>query len=66
MGMAYCRMMHAGHFRQPGIESQIVDLLRICVPRTVFAPHYFTPSFDYKVKVLDALDRLRREIDQRL
>ena len=51
----------ASHLRQSGgIESEIIDLLQGRVPRTVFARHYFTPSLDYRAKVLCALDKLRK------
>jgi intergrase/recombinase len=55
MDMRYCRKIFASHLRQSaGIESKIVDLLQGRVPRTVFARHYFTPSLDYRQKVLQA------------
>jgi intergrase/recombinase len=63
--MKYCRKIFASHLRQSGIESEIVDLLQGRVPRTVFARNYFTPSLDYRAKVLCALDKLRRDIDER-
>ena len=50
--MKYCRKIFASHLRQSGLESEIVDLLQGCVPKTVFVPHYFTPSLDYRAKVL--------------
>jgi intergrase/recombinase len=62
--MRYCRKIHASYLRQSGIESEIVDLLQGRVPRTVFARHYFTPSLDYRTKVLQALDKLRKDIER--
>jgi intergrase/recombinase len=65
MQMKYCRKIFASYLRQSaGVESEIVDLLQGRVPRTVFARHYFTPSLDYRAKVLRALDKLRRDIDR--
>jgi intergrase/recombinase len=61
--MKYCRKIFASNLRQSGIESEIVDLLQGRVPKTVFALHYFTPSLDYRAKVLHALDKLRRNIE---
>jgi intergrase/recombinase len=61
--MRFCRKIHASYLRQCGIESEIIDLLQGRVPKTVFARHYFTPSLDYRVKVLQALDKLRRDIE---
>jgi intergrase/recombinase len=63
--MNYCRKIFALHLRQSGIESEIVDLLQARVPRTVFARHYFTLSLYYRQKVLCALDKLRKDIDER-
>jgi hypothetical protein len=62
MRLKYCRKIYASWLRQSGIESEIVDMLQGRVPKTVFARHYFTPSLDYRVKVLEALHRLRKEI----
>jgi len=63
--MKYCRKIFGSYLRQyAGIESEIVDLLQGRVPKSVFARHYFTPSLDYRAKVLSALDKLRRNIDE--
>jgi len=64
MQMKYCRKIYASHLRQSGIESEIVDLLQGRVPRTVFARHYFTPSLDYRQRVLQALGELKRAIEK--
>jgi intergrase/recombinase len=65
MSMKYCRKIFASYLRQSGgIESEIVDLLQGRVPKTVFARHYFTPSLDYRAKVLCTLDKLRRDIER--
>jgi intergrase/recombinase len=63
MDMRYCRKIFASHLRQSGIESEIIDLLQGRVPRTVFARSYFTPSLDYRQKVLQGLDKLRKDIE---
>jgi intergrase/recombinase len=60
--MAYCRKIYASWLRQSGIESKIVDLLQGRVSKTVFARHYFTPSLDYRDKVIRALDKLKQQI----
>jgi intergrase/recombinase len=62
--MKYCCKIYASYLRQSGIESEIVDLLQGRVPKTVFARHYFTPSLDYRGKVLYALDKLQRDIER--
>jgi intergrase/recombinase len=65
MQLKYCRKIFASYLRQSaGIELEIVDLFQGCIPRTVFARHYFTSPLDYRVKVLQALDKLRRDIER--
>ena len=59
--MKYCRKIDGSYLRQHGgIESEIVDLLQGRVPRTVLARHYFTPSLDYRERVLSVLDKLKK------
>jgi Archaeal phage integrase len=62
--MAYCRKIYGSWLRQSGIESEIVDLLQGRVPKSVFARHYFTPSLDYKDRVIRVLDKLKQQIEQ--
>jgi intergrase/recombinase len=64
MQLKYCRKIFASYLRQSGIESETVDLLQGRVPKTVFARHYFTPSLDYKDRILDALNRLKKEFEK--
>jgi intergrase/recombinase len=63
MQMKYCRKIYASHLRQSGIESEIVDLLQGRVPKSVFARHYFTPSLNYRDRVLQALGKLQKDIE---
>jgi intergrase/recombinase len=63
MQLKYCRKIFASYLRQSGIESEIVDLLQGRVPNTVFAKHYFTPSLDYRDKVIGALLKLKEQIE---
>jgi hypothetical protein len=63
--MGYCRKIFGSWLRQSaggGIESETVDLLQGRVPRSVFARHYFTPSRQYRHKVLKSLEKLEQEI----
>jgi intergrase/recombinase len=60
--MGYCRKIYSSWLRQSGIPAEIVDLLSGRVPRSIFARHYFTPSEDYRVKVLQALEKLQRQL----
>lgn len=67
MNMYYCRKIFASYLRQSaGIESEIIDLLQGRIPNTVFAKHYFRPNLQqyYTKKILDALEKLRQEIEQ--
>lgn len=64
MRMSYCRKVFASHLRQSGIESEIVDLLQGRVPSSVFARHYFRPSASYKDRVLEAVSKLKKEIER--
>ena len=64
MQMKYCRKIHASWLHHCGVQSEIVDLLQGRVPRSVFAKHYLTPSLEYRTKVLDALNTLKKAIDQ--
>lgn len=60
--MGYCRKIYSSWLRQSGIPAEIVDLLSGRVPRSIFARHYFTPSVDFKVKVLDAVKELQQQL----
>jgi intergrase/recombinase len=62
--MGYCRKIFASWLRQSGIAAETVDLLQGRVPRTVFARHYFTPSLEYRQKVLDISEQLKQQIEQ--
>jgi intergrase/recombinase len=63
MQLKYCRKIFTSYLRQSGIESEIVDLLQGRVPKSVFARHYFTPSLEYRDKVILALDKLKEQIE---
>jgi intergrase/recombinase len=65
MYMAYCRKVFASHLRQSGIESEIIDWLQGCVPRSVFTGHYFRPSADYKDRVLKDVHKLKEKLIER-
>jgi intergrase/recombinase len=63
MDMRFCRKIFASRLRQSGIESESVDLLQGRVPKSVFACHYFTPSLNYREKVITALQKLKKDIE---
>jgi hypothetical protein len=61
--LGYCRKIFGSWLRQNGgIASETVDLLQGRVPKTVFARNYFTPSVDYRQKVLEALEQLQKQL----
>jgi hypothetical protein len=39
-----------------------MDLMQGPVPKTVFARDYFTPSLDYRDKIIRALDKLKQQL----
>ncbi len=42
----------------------MIDLLQGRVPKSVFAKHYFTPSLDYRGKVIGAFAKLQQQIEE--
>jgi intergrase/recombinase len=65
MQMKYCCKIYASYHRQSaGIESEVLDLLQGRVPKSVFARNYFRPSLQYRQNVLNALNKLRKEIEK--
>jgi hypothetical protein len=63
MQLKYGRKIFASYLRQIGkIESENVDLLQGRVPKSVFARLYFTPSLDYRNKVLDTLKQFQEQL----
>jgi intergrase/recombinase len=63
MEMGFCRKLFDSYLRQSGIESEIVDLLQERVSKSVFARHYFIPKLEYRVRVIQALVRLNKDIE---
>jgi Archaeal phage integrase len=63
MNMAYCRKIFATYLRTHGIEQETIDLLQGRSPKSVFARHYFKPTFsEERKKVIVRLENLYREI----
>jgi intergrase/recombinase len=54
--MRFGRKIHATHLHQSGVPVEIIDALQGRTPVSIFAKHYYRPSSDYKVKVLEALE----------
>lgn len=67
MNMAYCRKIFATYLRTHGIEQETIDLLQGRSPKSVFARHYFKPTFtEEKQKVTIRLENLYREINSEI
>jgi hypothetical protein len=62
--MRFCRKIFASYRGQSAIEPEIIDLLQGRGPKSVFARHYFTPSLEYRDKVIRALDNLKQQMDE--
>jgi intergrase/recombinase len=60
--MRFGRKIHATHLHQSGIPVEIIDALQGRTPASIFAKHYYRPSLDYKVQVLQALEKLQKEL----
>jgi hypothetical protein len=61
--MRYCRKIHATYLHQQGIPADIIDALQGRTPASIFAKHYYRPSLDYRIKVLDAIDKLKERLE---
>ena len=60
--MRFGRKIHATHLHQSGVPVEIIDDLQGRTPVSIFAKHYYRPSSDYKVKVLEALEKLQKQL----
>jgi len=62
-----CNSNTVGRYSQRTLDSQalnqFVDLLQGRVPKTVFARHYFTPSLNYRDRVIRELEKLKNQIE---
>jgi len=63
MKIKYCRKIYASYLHNCGISSDLVDMLQGRIGKNIFLKHYLTPTGDYKDRVLDALKKLKHEID---
>jgi hypothetical protein len=59
----FCRKVHATYLHEHNIPVEIIDALQGRTPASIFSKHYYRPSLDYKQKVLDALEELRKQIE---
>jgi hypothetical protein len=64
MDMRYCRKIFASWLHKHGISDVLIDLLQGRVGKSVLINHYIQPGQDYKDKILDAVNRLKQEIEK--
>jgi intergrase/recombinase len=64
MEMYLTRKIFASYLRKEGIEPEVVDMLQGRVSQSILTRHYLVPQSSLKDQVLDALDKLRREIER--
>ena len=62
MQLKYCRKIYASFLRQQGVQPEIIDMLQGRIGKNIFLRHYLTPSSSYKTEVLQALEKLQRQL----
>ena len=63
--MKYCRKIYATYPRDRDIPTEIIDLLQGRISSSIFAMHYYRPSFkQYRNKIEDSLGSLNSETTQ--
>ena len=62
MHIKYCRKIYASYLKQCGIETEIINMLQGRIGKDIFLRHYYSPSVDYRHKVLDAVEQLQKQI----
>jgi intergrase/recombinase len=60
--LRFARKMFASWLHQCGISDIMIDLLQGRVGKSVLVNHYITPGQDYKAKVLQALEKLQKQL----
>jgi intergrase/recombinase len=64
MDMRYCRKIFASWLHNHGISDVLIDMLQGRVGKSVLANHYLSPSQEYRDNVMQALDKLKQQIEQ--
>ena len=44
MNMSVCRKIFATFLRNEGVEQEMIDLLQVRIPKSVFVRHYYRPD----------------------
>jgi hypothetical protein len=63
INMNLCRKIFASWLRQSGIQPEVVDMLQGRVSQSVLTRHYLVRQSSLKDQVLDALEKLQRELE---
>ena len=63
MDMRYCRKIFASHLRASGIQPEIIDMLQGRVSQSILTRHYLVPQSSLKDDVLNALEKLQRQLE---
>jgi hypothetical protein len=64
MDMRFCRKVFSSWLRQSEIMPEVVDMLQGRVSPNILTRHYLVPQDGLKDQVLEALEKLKREIEQ--
>jgi hypothetical protein len=62
MRLKYCRKIYASWLHKSGISSDLIDMLQGRIGKNIFLKHYLVPESFYKAKVLDAVEKLQKEL----
>jgi intergrase/recombinase len=60
--LRFARKIFASWLHQCGISDIMIDLLQGRVGKSVLVNHYITPGQDYKARVLQALEKLQKQL----
>jgi Archaeal phage integrase len=62
MNMSFARKVFASHLRLCGVQPEIVDMLQGRVSTSKLTRHYLVPNNSLRDQVLDAIQKLKRDI----
>jgi len=62
--LRFARKIQASWLHRYNVPDVMIDLLQGRVGKSVLVNHYLAPSLDHKAKVLQALEKLKEDIEQ--
>jgi intergrase/recombinase len=62
MKIKYCRKIYASWLHRCGESSDLIDMLQGRIGKNIFLKHYLTPDTSFKMRVLDALEKLQNQL----